>query len=351
MSWAGSVVGSDPGWGVMGITGPSAETFIGAVLEDMTTRDPSGAIIQHWAGPLFSPPRPPLIWPEGMQAPAPGDTPFAPGYVWTPLPPPPTPTPTEVTPVGYLDDLSFAGPAQDYLASWGSALSFAAPAPAPTPYPDYLGSGPGFDIWDIPDFLSRLDLPLGGSGPVQQPAPAPAPGPIQYVETAPGTELPPDFEVGPGPPVAPVGPGALERHPTIRRGMYIGGALGGLWHTTPRHIHYDKHTGIPREVGGNRTPNRTTLAQDPESGDLQFYAPVESTGWRFKYRARRKTHTHKRVTHAHARRRAPARRKHHHHGSGAPARHRHSYRGMTGLTAKQLAAGFGGKRRMGHHHH
>lgn len=195
---------------------------------------------------------------------------------------------------------------------------------------DYWGSGPGFDIGDIPDFLRWL----GGGAPGQVPAPN-------------GTLLQPP-EIGPGPEVLPTyDPSGREAFQnggygvTIRRGLYIGGTAPGFWHTTPVRTVYDRDTGQPRQVGGNRYANRITLAQD-DSGALQHFAPVEPTGWKFKYKARAARHHHHRRKakhHHHRRRKATT---HHHHRQkqiAAPRHHHH-------LTQKQLRAGFGGRARM-----
>lgn len=184
------------------------------------------------------------------------------------------------------------------------------------PTGDYWGSGPGFDWWDIPDVALRI---LGGIPE----APWPPPGLPPYAPSGEGDQPEdilrrrysgaPGLESGPPTTTRPNG-----RAATVRRGMYIAGTTPGLWHTTPSRVRFDEKTGQPRETGLNRTPNRISLAQDDASGDLQFFAPVEPSGWRFKYKKRARHHHH----------RKPAA-KHHHHPRIAAHGHRR-------MTAKQM---------------
>ncbi len=235
--------------------------------------------------------------------------------------------------MGFLDDVisdirSFALPGAG-TATQGLPL----PAGASTDE-DFWGLRPGFDIADIPEFFRRVvgsgditDIGAGGQQEGLDPSRSlpriPGPG-GRMANTA--QDIGRLLGLGNG------GNGQVRAGPTS---MYIGGNCPGLWHTTPTRVVFDRHTGAARQVGGSRRSNRVSLVQD-DSGALEFVAPVKAT-WSLKYKSRRryghrhKAH-HRRHPHkAHHRRRVRHRAGHGHH-----------------LTAKQLAAGFGGKAHMRH---
>ncbi len=198
---------------------------------------------------------------------------------------------------------------------------------------DFWGLRPGFDIGDIPEFFKRLtgggieELGAGGQQEGLDPSRAlpriPGPGGIAS-RTA--------QDIGR---LLGLGNGNGNGNGQVRAGttsMYIGGNCPGLWHTTPTRVVFDRNTGAARQVGGNRRSNRVSLVQD-DSGALEFVAPVKAT-WSLKYKTRKRYgHRHK----AHHRR--------HPHVRHHPKRVSH---GHHGYTAKQLAAGFGGKAHMRH---
>ncbi len=202
-----------------------------------------------------------------------------------------------------------------------------APGVTVTADEDFFGFRPGFDIGDIFDVGGRLLRAAQGE--------APAP----FMETPfprgggfPGRESLP--EIGPGPGAALLADGANGAVAKVRTSMYIAGTTPGLWHTTPQYQRFDPRTGAARIVGGNRRPNPISIAQD-ETGALQFFAPVEPSGWRMKYKSGPRRHPRRGSPHAHRRRRNITRRR--------KAGHKHR------LTRKQLAAGFGGRAHMRAH--
>ncbi len=198
------------------------------------------------------------------------------------------------------------------------------------------GFGPGFDLGDVLDFIGGISnisplLNIGAGGVIEA-----TPGHVHtegemFDPTDPATWHALPEQAGGGLPATGGNGGNGRGGTTVRRGLYIGGSCPGLWHTTPVRTVFDRKTGAARQVGGNRSANRITLVQD-DSGDLQFFAPVEPTGWRFKHKKRARHHHHPRRHHHHPRRHKRVTHGHRHH-----------------LTRKQLAAGFGGKAHMRAH--
>ncbi len=210
------------------------------------------------------------------------------------------------------------------------------PLPRASGLPEFFGNRPGFDLGDIPDILGRIFGP-GVINPLDldlRTFPIPVPGGAGRGGGEEGALR--DLLLGRN-----GNGGAAPGRARMPSGIVIGGTCPGLWHTTRVRTVFDSKTGAARQVGGNRTPNRLSLVQD-DSGDLQLFAPVEIKRIGFKFRSamtgnpRARTHVHRVRHRAHRRRarRTSPRRKiratsHGHH-----------------LTARQLAAGFGGKAAM-----
>jgi len=205
--------------------------------------------------------------------------------------------------MGFLDD----------LLGFGQSFATRQPQNGALNDPGFFGSGPGFDIWDIPDVLGRL---LRTTDPLQNGFP-----PLDPQTSM--TKLP---EIGAGGPAE--GGMTMERPAGVtgqRTAMYIGGNCPGLWHTTELKPLFDKNSGVfLRNVGGNRVANRVSLVQD-DSGALEFFGPLKAT-FTLKHKPRRRYHTHSYRHKGRAHKRVAAK-----------TGHRHKY------TRKQLAAGFGGK--------
>ncbi len=232
--------------------------------------------------------------------------------------------------MGFLDDL--IGDIRSFALPGGEAVrGLPLPSGASTDE-EFWGLRPGFDIADIPEFFRRLGTggleEVGAGGQQEGIDPSRAlpriPGPGGR-----GVNLAKDIG-------QLLGLGNGNGNGQVRAGttsMYIGGNCPGLWHTTPTRVVFDRNTGAARQVGGNRRSNRVSLVQD-DSGALEFVAPVKAT-WSLKYKTRKRYgHRHK----AHHRRHPHAR----HH------RRKRVSHGHHGYTAKQLAAGFGGKAHMRH---